>query len=128
MMDEHDGEEVIFLGFSKYAEDLQWRYPHDAADDMQQDRISNKARKALRGANAGDLIRIEISYDPYRTPVSKAMRVTGTDKEKIRLLTARVDSLEQRLEEVLATLEEARNQTSTQFEILRNNELLQEIT
>ena len=34
----------------------------------------------------------------------------------------------QRLEEVLATLEEARNQTSTQFEILRNNELLQEIT
>ena len=56
------------------------------------------------------------------------MRISGTDRENIRLLEARVESLEHRLEEVLAALEEARNQTSTQFEILRNKELLQEIT
>ena len=129
MMDEHDGEEVIFLGFEQYGDrDLKWRYLYDDETTEYQNRISQKARKALRGAKSGDRIRIEIAFDAYLCPIRRAMRISGTDRENIRLLEARVESLEHRLEEVLAALEEARNQTSTQFELLRNKELLQEIT
>lgn len=129
MMDEHDGEEVIFLGFEEYGnQDLKWRYLYDDETTVLCSRIKPKARKSLREAQPGDHIRIDISFDEYLTPVVQAMRITGSNKENIRLLEARVETLEKRLEAVLATLEEARTQTSTQFELLRNKELLQEIT
>ena len=104
MMDEHDGEEVIFLGFEQYRDrDLKWRYLYDDEATEYQNRISQKARKALRGAKAGDRIRIEFSFDAYLCPIRRAMRISGTDRENIRLLEARVESLEHRLEEVLRT-------------------------
>lgn len=79
MMDEHDGEEAIFLGFSEYGDrNLKWRYSYDDEDTEHHDRIKSKARKALRGARVGDTIRIEISYDEYLTPICNAMRVTGS--------------------------------------------------
>ena len=112
MMDEHDGEEAIFLGFEKHGRrDLLWRYAYEGADTVQDSPIKDKARKALRGAAIGDRIRIEHSFDEYLVPIVRAVRITGTPGEQMKLMEARIEKLEKRLSVVLTGLALVHNST-----------------
>lgn len=77
-----------------YVQDFDTPYPHEESSG-----ITHKARKKLEGANHGDIIEVVWDYDTPMYDIVQARLITGSPEDQVRILTERVE----RLEDILRT-------------------------
>lgn len=76
----------------------------DQGGDEQDDHLTHKAEKALRGASTGDVVEVVWNYDSSRYDIVWAQRITGTPVGDVEILQARVEKLEQTVKLLISGL------------------------